>query len=295
MIGLFAVICWGVSAPTARYVGNSVGIPAFLAVEFGVGGILGLLYLVKKGRRVPLTVFREPRLYLRWICFVLHELCFACAVITCSVKNVPFVILLNYLWPTFVLLFSMLLAGLRITRWWAFLFGSLLIMASLATEIAGGQITSGALFAHPHDRLAYGIVTFGAMMWGLYSASSRAYGRITGGGDVVPLFQLTLATTLPVSLFFGYPVRWELGLSGTSLFLLYSFFLFLAFRAWDIGMREGNVVILSLSADFIPWLSIGASALFLGVPIETHTIVSALGLVMGAMVTRLGTLPRPSM
>jgi len=63
---------------------------------------------------------------------------------------------------------------------------------------------------------------------------------------------------------------------------------FLAFRAWDYGMAKGSVVILSLAADFIPWISLLVSAVFLSVEVLWQARIAAVVLVLGAIVTRSG-------
>jgi drug/metabolite transporter (DMT)-like permease len=67
---------------------------------------------------------------------------------------------------------------------------------------------------------------------------------------------------------------------------------FIAYLCWDIGVRKGNVVSLSLLADFIPWLSLTATSIVLGVAIDPMTKLSAAILVIGALTARLGTIER---
>ncbi len=75
----------------------------------------------------------------------------------------------------------------------------------------------------------------------------------------------------------------------TSLLAL-GFGFFIAHQSWNYGMQHGNVVALSLCADFIPWLSLISAHLFLHAEITPTTMIAAFALVMGAMITRFGTL-----
>ena len=52
-------------------------------------------------------------------------------------------------------------------------------------------------------------------------------------------------------------------------------------------------MLLSLCADFIPWLSLAAANIMIGADIGLTTVVSAILLVFGAMITRYGTLVVP--
>jgi hypothetical protein len=55
---------------------------------------------------------------------------------------------------------------------------------------------------------------------------------------------------------------------------------------WDIGTRKGNLNSLSLLADFIPWLSLTITAVYLKIPIGYATWAAAVLIVIGALVSR---------
>jgi drug/metabolite transporter (DMT)-like permease len=226
--------------------------------------------------------------------FVLHEGLLAAGVSLVQRRHMPFVILINYLWPTAIILCSVLLAAVRITRWWAFVLGSGIVILSMVAEIVGPAGMTLGLFARRDDCWAYLLVLIGAICWGMYSALSRREGDASGGAEVLPIFQATLGLALPLSFLPGM-ATWSRFTSGAALLLVgYCFLLFVAYLAWDLGMRQGNVVVLSLMADFIPWLSLVSANLMLHVAIGGGVMVSAVVLVMGAMIARYGTLqPRP--
>ncbi len=241
---------------------------------------------------LPPKLFKEPTFYLRWLSFVTHEGCLFAAVGLVQKNNVPFVILINYLWPSAVLICSVLLAGQAVTRWWAFILGTLIVILSMAYEILGSLDIDSEMFKQPLDRTAYFLAFVGAIAWGLYSAISRRAGDRAGGSIAIPVFQLTLGLALILTAHPHFAHEW--GLKGIENLVLgiYCAILFVSFLCWDIGVRKGNIVILSLCADFIPWLSLISATILLGVKIEYHTIISAICLVFGGLITRLGTLPR---
>jgi drug/metabolite transporter (DMT)-like permease len=145
------------------------------------------------------------------------------------------------------------------------------------------------LVADRWDCVFYALAAFDAVCWGLYSAISRRSGTVSGGSGVIPIFQGTLGLMLPV-LFLPAMHQWS---HGSVLMIAavgaYCFLQYLAYLSWDIGMRLGNIVVLSLIADFIPFVSLVASHFMLGVDIGNRTIFSAVFLVSGAMVTRYAT------
>ena len=293
LTGLIAVLIWGASLPITRLLQEQVGMLALTGIVNGIAGLLGLLRLRMMKQRFPdKTVLSQPRLYLRWFFFVLHALCVITAVYIVQRSHLPFVLLINYIWPTAIIVFSVILAGVAITRWWAFIAGSVVVLASLGMEIIGPDGFSYHLFENVTDCIAYAVAFVGAIAWGLYSAFSRRDGDATGGGSVIPLFQLTMALALPVAFatgtahFENVTFWWWVAIAAQSTATL------IAYLTWDYGMRQGSVVALSLCADFIPWVSLTAAWLLLGSPISATTIISAVTLVAGAMLTRYGTLPR---
>lgn len=266
---------------------------ALMGTINGVAALLGLLRLRLMRQRLPdATVFKNPRLYLRWFFFVFHALCIVTAVYIVQRHNLPFVLLVNYIWPTAIIVFSVIFAGVVITRYWAFVTGSLVVIASLALEIVGPDGFSFHLFENPTDCLAYVIAFIGALAWGMYSALSRRDGDATGGSTVIPLFQLTLALALPAAFITGTAHFGQLTFWWGAAIAAQCIATMIAYLSWDFGMRKGSVVVLSLCADFIPWVSLTAAWLLLGTPITTTTMISAVTLVAGAMLTRYGTMPR---
>jgi len=167
--------------------------------------------------------------------------------------------------------------------------GTLLVLFSLGFEIIGQKMFRDDFLASSTDLLAYALATCGALSWGLYCAISKRFGDRTGGGSVVPVFQLTLGMALPLSFLPQLHIPWNISAGVGLLAVVNGFAQFIAYRSWDLGMRKGNVVALSLFADFIPWMSLLAAALIVDVAISVHTMISAFTMVVGAMVTRLGT------
>ena len=293
LIGLVAVLIWGISVPAMKFFQQQFGLFVFTALAFGIGGMFGIItnLLQGKGLLEP-KLLGERALYLQWICFVLHESLLAIAVFLVARENLPFIVLLNYLWPTAVIFCSIYIAGVPVTRRWAIGLGSAVVISSFAVELIGRRGVDVPIISGSQDGLAYLLAFFGAVAWGLYSALSRRDSKITGEGKMVPFFQLTLgvAALIPAAIGpdYGGPVsewRW------TPILLFYCLLQFVAYLTWDYGVRRGNVVYVSLGADLIPWISLCATAMIVDVTIPVTTIVAAVILVAGAVLTRYGTLP----
>ncbi len=292
LIGVLAVLVWGPALPIIRMVADRTGPMGYVGISCFISGLCGVIknVLDKKKILTP-EVLRHPVFYLRWICFVVNFSLTTLAVNMVSHDNLPLVILLNYTWPTLVIVWSVGLGAVRLTHRWAFVLGSAIVIASLALELIGPEIFKTHRVFLANDFLAFGIVMISSIAWGLFSAMNRKYGHQTGSGAVIPYFQLTFALGLPF--YFSSHVAampWELPAGLLAILIVFSLCQFLAQQSWYYGMHHGSVVALSLCADFIPWLSLLSAHWFLGAEITVTTMISAFTLVLGAMITRYGTL-----
>ena len=295
LVGLLPVVIWGAAMPFARLFQTDIGLFPYMAIAFGLSGLLG--FLTQRGRREalpPACVLRVPALYARGVFFVLHEGLVTAAAGLVTRERLPLVILLNYFWPTAVILCSIAFSGVRISRLWAFGAGTLIVLASLLFETVGDSLFVLSRGVSNLDLLGCALAFVGAVSWGLYSAISRRSGDASGGGSVVPFFQLGLSVIALVCAWSGSKehVLYVNGESLVSVFLPIvgnSLHLSLSYAAWDYSMRHGNIVYVSLFADFIPWLSLLVAVPISGITLTSRTVVSAMTLVVGAMLTRYGT------
>lgn len=295
LVGSIAVITWGISVPLVRIPVNEIGALPFLGLLFGSIGILTLVFFKFSNQKLPSkALILSPIVWLRGIFFVLHEALLYYAIFLVQQKNMPMVILLNYLWPTCIILCSIAFAGVKITRWWAFVVGTTLVIYSLSLELLGDSSLNHNIFESKSDRIAYLLVSLGAFSWGMYCALSRRFGDSSGGGSVIPIYQLVLGLALPISFFTPDAIPWNLSPLGLAILITFIIADFVGYLAWDHGMRKGNVVILSLFADFIPWISLFTATFVLDITLSSSTLLSAALLVLGGMITRYGTLNIPN-
>lgn len=290
LTGSLSVVIWSLGLPCARIVQEEIGAVTFLGLSFFLTGSLSAIFQKRKSK-YNAKFKHHPAIYLRWFFFVLHESLILIAVGIVSRGNLPVVILLNYLWPTAIILFSIVISGVKIYRVTLFVVGMVIVIFSLFFELVGGIYVKD-IFLGSTDRLAYILAIIGAISWGLYSSISRSYGVVTGGNSPIPFFQLTLALALPISFLPSVQVPWGLSCKGAIILVSLSIAQVFAYNAWNNGVQFGNIVMLSLLADFIPWLSLFGAALVLGVSLNNHTIFSAILLVFGAMTTRYSTVPK---
>ena len=249
-------------------------------------GLFGTLWTVVVRRSNPWrrTLLVSKRFVLRLCIFVVYFICLYWAIGIVSLANYPVVILLNYLWPTFTLLFSLALMR-QPYRLWLLSAGTTLVVIGICLEILGSQVF-GVLNTAPWEPLPYFLAFTAAVCWGIYSGLNRKWGNSAGGADAIPaLMTVTGIIFLPIA-FFTHKTPHPT--AETIVPIVYLCLVpFTSNVCWDIGTRQGNIALLSLLADFIPWVSLTLTAVYLNVDIGICTWISALLIVLGAAISRI--------
>ncbi len=286
-VGAVSVALWGAVLPLVRIACEDAGALSALVVAQGLAGVLGTLAMVIQGK-LPrkVSVYVSRAFAVRLVFFVLHVLLLYTAVQLVDRAALPGVVFCNYLWPSLVMVYSLVLTDLRIARLGVFAAGIAVIIAAIFVEF--GSIVLDVSPSRS-NAIAFLLAFLAANAWGAYSAFTRRYGESGGGSAVTPLFLLTCGSI-------GLLLAWvtaapsmavsELSVSGTA--VVVGVCNFVAYLCWDMGMRKGNVITLTLLADFIPWLSLVTMSVLLGVSIESRTLVSAFLLVCGGVTARIG-------
>ena len=247
LVGLGAIALWSVLALLTASAG---AIPPFelAALTFSVGGGLGLVYAVARGRLAALI---QP--WPVWAVgigglFGYHALYFA------ALNRAPpaEASLIAYLWPLLIVLFSALLPGERLrTR---HLVGAALGFAGAATLFAGKA--GGFSFAAIDPRVlsGYALALACAFVWSSYSVLSR---RLKAAPtEAVAGFCLATAALAALCHFAFEPTiapagapQWAaivgLGVGPVGL----------AFYVWDFGVKHGDIRLLGVAAYSAPVLS----------------------------------------
>jgi drug/metabolite transporter (DMT)-like permease len=258
-----------------------------LVVAQGLAGLLGALVMLVQGK-LPrkASVYCSYAFVVRLVLFVSHVLLLYVAVQLVDRAALPGVVFCNYLWPTLVMLYSLFLTNLRIARRAVFAAGIAVVLVAIFVEFGS------ALFDVSLSRssaIAFLFAFLAANSWGAYSAFTRRCGDVGGGSAVTPLFLLTCGGVgFVLSGFTAATPMAASHFSVSGIAIVIGVCNFMAYLCWDVGMRKGNVVTLTLLADFIPWLSLVAMNVLLGVGIADRTFASAFLLVCGGVIARIG-------
>jgi drug/metabolite transporter (DMT)-like permease len=241
--GFVAVLLWALLALLT--VGSAPVPPLLLnALTFAVGGAVGLVWLAVTRSwhelvKVPLKVYAFGTFAL----FGYHLLYFSALRLAPPAEAS----LIAYLWPLFIVLFSGLLPGERLTR---------LHVAGAALAFAGAALIvmrDSAGWA-PGQGKGLGLAFLAALTWSSYSVLSRRLGKVPtvsvavfciGTAILSAASHVMIETPAWPETTWGWLACLALGLGPVGL----------AFYVWDIGMKQGDIQLLGVSAYAAPLLS----------------------------------------
>ena len=243
VVGFVAVLLWALLALLT--VGSAPVPPLLLnAITFAVGGALGVVWTLANGTwrqlaSVPLGVY----------VFGIAGLCGYHLLYFSALRLAPpaEASLIAYLWPLFIVMLSGLLPGERLRA--GHVIGALLSFAGAALIV----MRSGSGFDPAHVK-GLALAFLAALTWATYSVVSRRFGAVPTAS--VTIFCLGTAV-LSATAHLGFettawptsPLGWAsciaLGLGPVGL----------AFYVWDIGVKQGDIQLLGVTAYAAPLLS----------------------------------------
>jgi drug/metabolite transporter (DMT)-like permease len=243
LIGLAAIVMWSLLAALTVATGR---VPPFqlLAMTFAIGACIGPLSW--PWRRGAVRAWRQPALV--WLVgvgglFGYHALYFLALRLAPPAEAG----LLNYLWPLLIVLLSALLPNERLAP--HHVAGAALGFIGTAVLFAGGGSQFNAAY------LPGFIAAFvAAFVWAGYSVMSRKFAAVptdaVGGFCSVTALLATLChVALEPTVWPETPSQWlaviALGIGPVGL----------AFFAWDIGMKRGDIRVLAAASYATPLLS----------------------------------------
>ena len=255
------------------------------AAAYLIGGSLCLLRLAWSGRPVG-HLLNLPRPYLLGCgsLFVFYTTAIYIAVgLAKDREQVLEIALVNYLWPTLTILFSLPLLKQRASLW--LLPGTGLALTGVFLVMTPGAQISWASFREhlQTNPVAYALALAAAISWALYSNLARRWSEPENEGGVelfVPAAGLVL---LALRLLTTEPTGWSLQAVGEASGL--AVITTLAYLLWDLAMRRGNLLLVVACSYFTPMLSTLVSGAYLKVSPSPRLWVGCLLLVSGSVVT----------
>lgn len=242
LTGFSAVVLWSL---LALFTVASAPVPPLLlnALCFGIGGVVGLVWLMFSGglnqlRGVPLSVYAFGAAGL----FGYHFLYFSALRLAPPAEAG----LIAYLWPLLIVVFSGLLPGEKLRA--GHVAGAVLAFTGATLIIGGG---AGALEG---AGAGYALALLAALTWSGYSLISRRLGHVPTAA--VAVFCLASAVLAAVAHLMLETPQWpEDALAWGAVLALGLGPVGLAFFTWDIGVKRGDIQLLGTASYAAPLLS----------------------------------------
>lgn len=269
----------------ARSLSERIGSLATAAAVYLIGGTLSLLLL--RWRGTPLKrLLGLPRNYLLGCgaLFVLYTVLIYVAVgLANGREQLLEIALLNYLWPSLTILFSLPILKKRASA--MLLPGTLLALAGVFLVMTQGAPVSWDSWSdHVLDNPTVYILGVGAAVsWALYSNLARRWAPADGSGAVELFIAVTGGVLLVIKLFFPAPMAWDLRAAGEALLL--GSITALSYALGDVAIRKGNLLLVVACSYFTPLLSTIVSCAYLKVSPSPRLWLGCLVLVAGSLLT----------
>ena len=289
-LGLLALAIWSTSNAISQALVAALGPFAFLALGFGGGGLAlaGIEGLRQRRWDAALRPGWRDGLACG-SCFFGYAACYGLAWQQSPDARTTLVLgLVNYLWPSLVLLISLGFFPARVRP--------LPLVAGVALGLLGIALASvrslDDLAAAPRlllqSPLAFALMLAGALCWGLYTNLAR---RGRGDGSGVALYELcTGGLFLLLQLGCGRPVRWDPALLGPAAFHVLAISA-LAYALWEHGVQRGSLVTLGLCAYGLPVAATAFTCLWLDQRLGPGLLLGSAAVAGGALLCRAGIAP----
>lgn len=257
LIGLTAVIFWSTNVGLMRSVSESFGAVAGAALIYSVASMI-LVFMV--GMPKFSTI---PKSYLWWgsLLFVAYELCFALSIgYAQNSRQAIEVGMINYLWPTFTLLFAIIFNNVKANI--LIIPGCIFALVGICWVLGGNtgfdffQILTN-LKANP---LSYGLAFAAAILWAAYCSVTV---KTSQGKNLVTIFFVLTAVVLWIKYLLMSGSALNFTYNNTVTLVMAAGALGLGYGAWNIGIISGNMTLMAGASYFIPVLSALFAALIL--------------------------------
>ena len=285
-LGILAILFWSTNVAFSRSLIEQMGLLTSGAAIFLIGGGLSLAYVARRERGLGF-LRRASKKYLFGcgLLFVINTVTLQLAIgLSASRTQTIIAGLINYLWPSLSLWFSIFILGKK-ARWFLPA-GLVLSIGGMWLATTNGEVLNIQEVLQPATLLVYANALVAALTWGLYSNLSR---RWAGGDDdsgAVPVFLICTGASLGVARLFVPEV--STFTNGIFLELAYMmiFPTMLAYIFWDAAMRKGRMITVVALSYFIPLFSTIVSTLRLGVVLRPEIWLAAGLIILGAYISR---------
>ena len=280
LIGLFAIVLWGFMAGLVRLVSESFGATLGSALIYTVGGVM--LFIVRR----PKPIREAPRKYLiaGGLMFIAYEASISLSIglATTNAQSVE-VSLVNYLWPTLLVLMTAAVSHKRGAVAKA-IPGAVIATIGVAMAVGGESLDMReAVHNIASNPLPYVLAFVGAFIWAIYATFTPS---LSGGYDGTTIFFCCVAVVLWTIHFVsgdGLPDTAP-GIGGYAALIACAASISGGYACWGYGMLHGSMETLAIGSYATPLFSTASSTLLLGVALGMPFWIGVALVVVGSLI-----------
>lgn len=280
IIGLCAIVLWGFMAGLVRLVADAFGATLGSALIYTVGGMM--LMIVRR----PAPIRKAPRKYLiiGGAMFIAYEASISLSIgLASTAAQSVEVSLVNYLWPTLLVLMTAAVSHKRGAVWKA-LPGAIVATIGVAMAVGGESLdVHEAMRNIASNPLPYALALAGAFIWAVYATVTPA---MSDGYDGTTIFFCCVAAVL-WAIHFASGQGWPTSMPSISGYVaLAACALSIAggYACWGYGMLHGNMETLAVGSYATPVFSTASSTVLLGVALGVPFWIGVVLVVAGSLI-----------
>ena len=284
-MGLASLLLWSSSFAVFTHLNAQIGTVRAAACVQLAAGALGLAVQARRRRLQGLAGLPKRYLVLCGGLFVAYIVSVYLGIhLSGSPEQAVEVALMNYLWPTLMLVFSV--PVLRMRARWFVVPGVAAALCGLVLVVGRGGFTwSGFTDRFSAHWAPYVLGLTAAASWALYSVLTRRW-LAPGSAGAVPIFFLICGVVLAaLARVFPVPAEWS---ARTLLELAFLAILpgWLAYTMWESAMQGGDIVLVTSASYLAPVAATVLSCLYLGLTMSGSLWGGCALLVGGAVICR---------
>lgn len=287
LIGFCAILQWSSIVGLLKKISFSIGADLAVLFMYSLSTVLLLvLFRIPNLKRIP-----RPYLYSATLLFVVYEVCFAYAIALAQTAQQAIEIsLVNYLWPSLTIAFLILFKELKFNV--MVILGLLVSLSGVIYIQSGNAVLSwtNTLENINSNPLSYALALIGAVLWAIYCVITKKY---SGGHNPIALFFLMTSVVLWLKMMVLHPEQLQhlpqINVETALYMVLVSIMTGLGYAAWNIGINQGNIMLLVTLSYFSPIFSSLLSMWILQTPLSKVFWTGACMVTLGSFICWLST------
>ena len=302
LMGFLAIIFWSTTIAFSRNIIKVMGILNSAFFLFFISGSLLMILEFIKYKNKFITIIRTipaKYFYKVGIFFVSYMVLFYFALGSAGSKEAVLVVgLLNYLWPAFCFIFSIIILKNR-SRKLLLITGILISFAGTVLALTGTNTFNYILLKQSigQNIFPYLLAFFAAIAWGAYSNLTKKH-QFDNDTIVLPLLFLISSLFIFIIILLNGDLKnlnfiFKLSPSQYAQFIyLILFPSTLSYFFWDRAMKKGDKKLVISFSYLIPLLSTLTTGFVLGIKISSSIGFAALLIIIGAIFCTKGVIEK---